>query len=122
MWINAFWRLIYYLFIYLFELVADPQSLLEEKEALEEKLAIRDYENRLAQEDILKLKTELQKKSEAKQDEPSGKMLNSSSIFIQFYGFSCLCVKYLYVVLQMLFKYKNPWSFYSITISHFPNE
>ncbi|CAH1420222.1 unnamed protein product [Lactuca virosa] len=61
--------------------VADPQSLLEEKEALEEKLAIRDYENRLAQEDILKLKTELQKKSEAKQDEPSdAKAKNGSSI------------------------------------------
>ncbi|XP_024983065.1 lisH domain and HEAT repeat-containing protein KIAA1468 homolog isoform X2 [Cynara cardunculus var. scolymus] len=51
--------------------VADPQSLLEEKEALAEKLAIRDYENRLAQEDILKLKTELQKKCEARTDEPS---------------------------------------------------
>ncbi|XP_071710205.1 uncharacterized protein [Rutidosis leptorrhynchoides] len=49
--------------------VADPQSLLEEKEALEEKLAIRDYENRLAQEDILKFKTELQKKSEGRLDE-----------------------------------------------------
>lgn len=61
--------------------VADPQSLLEEKEALEEKLAIRDYENRLAQEDILKLKTELQKKSEAKQDEPTdAKAKNGSSI------------------------------------------
>ncbi|XP_061338315.1 uncharacterized protein LOC133285154 isoform X2 [Gastrolobium bilobum] len=44
--------------------VADPQSLLEEKEAAEEKLAISDYELRLAQEDILKLKNELQKKEE----------------------------------------------------------
>ncbi|KAK7272935.1 hypothetical protein RIF29_13979 [Crotalaria pallida] len=44
--------------------VADPQSLLEEKEAAEEKLAISDYELRLAQEDILKLKSELQKKAE----------------------------------------------------------
>nr|XP_015880041.2 RAB11-binding protein RELCH [Ziziphus jujuba var. spinosa] len=43
--------------------VADPQSLLEEKEAVEEKLAISEYELRLAQEDILKLKTELQKKT-----------------------------------------------------------
>ncbi|KAJ9562345.1 hypothetical protein OSB04_007505, partial [Centaurea solstitialis] len=51
--------------------VADPQSLLEEKEALAEKLAIKDYENRLAQEDILKLKTELQMRCEAKMDEPS---------------------------------------------------
>ncbi|KAL4322987.1 hypothetical protein AHAS_Ahas14G0265400 [Arachis hypogaea] len=45
--------------------VADPQSLLEEKEAAEEKLAISDYELRLAQEDISKLKTELQKKAES---------------------------------------------------------
>lgn len=41
--------------------VADPQSLLEEKEALEEKLALCEYEFRLAQEDIVKLKAELQK-------------------------------------------------------------
>jgi hypothetical protein len=41
--------------------VADPQTLLEEKEALEEKLAISEYELRLAQEDILKLKSDLQK-------------------------------------------------------------
>ncbi|PWA58347.1 HEAT repeat-containing protein [Artemisia annua] len=61
--------------------VADPQSLLEEKEALEEKLAIRDYENRLAQEDILKLKTELQKKSEARLDESSdAKAKNGSDV------------------------------------------
>ncbi|WJX82614.1 hypothetical protein P8452_65349 [Trifolium repens] len=44
--------------------VADPQSLLEEKEAAVEKLAISDYELRLAQEDISKLKSELQKKTE----------------------------------------------------------
>ncbi|XP_039039227.1 RAB11-binding protein RELCH homolog [Hibiscus syriacus] len=43
--------------------VADPQSLLEEKEAIEEKLTLRDYELRLAQEDVTKLKTELQMKS-----------------------------------------------------------
>ncbi|GJU29764.1 armadillo-like helical domain-containing protein [Tanacetum coccineum] len=61
--------------------VADPQSLLEEKEALEEKLAIRDYENRLAQEDILKFKTELQKKSEARLDESSdAKAENGSDV------------------------------------------
>nr|XP_043616992.1 RAB11-binding protein RELCH isoform X2 [Erigeron canadensis] len=61
--------------------VADPQSLLEEKESLEEKLAIRDYENRLAQEDILKFKTELQKKSEAKLDESSdAKAINGSDV------------------------------------------
>ncbi|XP_039054483.1 RAB11-binding protein RELCH-like [Hibiscus syriacus] len=43
--------------------VADPQSLLAEKEAIEEKLALREYELRLAQEDVTKLKTELQRKS-----------------------------------------------------------
>lgn len=44
--------------------MADPQSLLEEKEAAVEKLAISDYELRLALEDISKLKSELQKKTE----------------------------------------------------------
>lgn len=53
--------------------VADPQSLLEEKEAIEEKLAISEYELRLAQEDISKLKIELQKKNEAHSVELSGK-------------------------------------------------
>ncbi|GFY86766.1 HEAT repeat-containing protein [Actinidia rufa] len=43
---------------------ADPQSLLEEKESLEKKLALSEYELRLSQEDILKLKDELQKKTE----------------------------------------------------------
>ncbi|KAL8161817.1 hypothetical protein V2J09_013306 [Rumex salicifolius] len=41
--------------------VADPQTLLEEKEALREKLAISEYELRLVQEDVLRLKAELQK-------------------------------------------------------------
>ncbi|CAI0451010.1 unnamed protein product [Linum tenue] len=44
--------------------VADPQSLLEEKEATQEKLALSEYELRLAQEDISKLKSELQKRVE----------------------------------------------------------
>lgn len=44
--------------------VADPQSLLEEKEALEEKLALCEYEFRLSQEDIVQLKSELQKRSQ----------------------------------------------------------
>ncbi|CAN8300117.1 unnamed protein product [Cochlearia groenlandica] len=48
--------------------VADPQSLLEEKEALSEKLAISEYELRLAQEDITRLKTEGQKKSDCSID------------------------------------------------------
>jgi hypothetical protein len=46
--------------------------LLEEKEAMEEKLAISEYELRLAQEDILKYKAELQKKTEIPPDELNG--------------------------------------------------
>ncbi|CAN0913689.1 RAB11-binding protein RELCH homolog [Linum grandiflorum] len=42
--------------------VADPQSLLEEVEATREKLALSEYELRLAHEDISKLKSDLQKK------------------------------------------------------------
>ncbi|KAL6529931.1 hypothetical protein OROMI_028576 [Orobanche minor] len=52
--------------------VADPQSLFEEKESLEEKLAVCEYELRLAQEDIHNLKAELLKKTETKMDESSG--------------------------------------------------
>ncbi|TYI74500.1 hypothetical protein E1A91_D07G204200v1 [Gossypium mustelinum] len=51
--------------------VLDPQRLLEEKEAIEEKLALSDYELRLAQEDIVKLKTELQRKEDLTQDKSS---------------------------------------------------
>ncbi|KAI8029233.1 hypothetical protein LOK49_LG01G03487 [Camellia lanceoleosa] len=52
--------------------VADPQNLLEEKEALEEKLALCEYELRLAQEDILKVKDDLQRKTELTEDESPG--------------------------------------------------
>ncbi|XP_073108606.1 uncharacterized protein [Elaeis guineensis] len=52
--------------------VADPQSLLEEKVAVEEKLAISEYELRLAQEDLSRLKTELQKQREFHPDEVNG--------------------------------------------------
>ncbi|KAL9158443.1 hypothetical protein ABFS82_08G069300 [Erythranthe guttata] len=52
--------------------VADPQSLFEEKESLEEKLAVREYELRLAQEDILNLKAELLKKTESNVEESTG--------------------------------------------------
>ncbi|KAG5527992.1 hypothetical protein RHGRI_028804 [Rhododendron griersonianum] len=52
--------------------VADPQSLLEEREALAEKLALTEYELRLAQEDTRKLKDELLKKSELTIDEFTG--------------------------------------------------
>ncbi|XP_017643236.1 uncharacterized protein LOC108484095 [Gossypium arboreum] len=48
--------------------VVDPQSLLEEKEAIEEKLALSDYELRLAREDVMKLKTELQRKVDLLRD------------------------------------------------------
>lgn len=51
--------------------MADPQSLFEEKESLEEKLAVREYELRLAQEDILNLKAELLKKTESNFEEPN---------------------------------------------------
>lgn len=52
--------------------MADPQSLFEEKELLEEKVAVREYELRLAQEDISSLKAELLKKTETNLDESRG--------------------------------------------------
>ncbi|KAK6125431.1 hypothetical protein DH2020_040825 [Rehmannia glutinosa] len=58
--------------------VADPQSLFEEKESMEEKLAVREYELRIAQEDILNLKEELLKKTETNLDESSGPNANST--------------------------------------------
>lgn len=67
--------------------VADPQSLLEEKEGLEEKLALSEYELRLAQEDILKLRTELQKKNESPINDLRGELPNlggTLSAFILF--------------------------------------
>ncbi|KAA8530598.1 hypothetical protein F0562_005307 [Nyssa sinensis] len=59
--------------------VADPQSLLEEKETLEEKLALSDYELRLAQEDILKLKTDLEMKNESSLNELNGSNADGSA-------------------------------------------
>lgn len=56
--------------------VADPQSLLEEKEALSEKLAISEYEFRLAQEDITRLKAEGQKKSDCSVEQLKGIFFN----------------------------------------------
>lgn len=56
--------------------VADPQSLFEDKESLEEKLAVREYELRLAQEDILNLKAELLKKTETNLDESRGNVMS----------------------------------------------
>ncbi|XP_051149752.1 uncharacterized protein LOC127264322 [Andrographis paniculata] len=43
----------------------DPQSLLDEKVLVEDKLAVAEYELRLAQEDILKLEAEVQKKTDS---------------------------------------------------------
>ncbi|KAK7295763.1 hypothetical protein RJT34_18675 [Clitoria ternatea] len=60
--------------------VADPQTLLEEKEAAEEKLAISDYELRLAQEDILKLKSELQKKAENRNEVNAAQLIEDVSM------------------------------------------
>ena len=78
--------------------VADPQSLLEEKEAAVEKLAISDYELRLAQEDISKLKTELQKKAENHSE------LNG--IFLDLFIFYILCDIHLTInIIQFLHNY-----------------
>ncbi|CAL9074116.1 unnamed protein product [Musa acuminata var. zebrina] len=52
--------------------VAEPQSLLEEKVAVEEKLAITEYELRLAREDLSRLKEELQKQKQSCPDELNG--------------------------------------------------
>lgn len=56
--------------------VADPQNLLEEKEALEEKLALSEYELRLTQEDLSKLRTELRKKNESPISDSRGELPN----------------------------------------------
>ncbi|KAK9038943.1 hypothetical protein V6N11_023784 [Hibiscus sabdariffa] len=58
--------------------VLDPQSLLEEKEAIEEKLALSDYELRLAHEDIAKLKIELQRKEDLTLDKLSESSVSST--------------------------------------------
>lgn len=60
--------------------VADPQSLFEEKEAATEKLAISDYELRLAQEDISKLKSELQKKTENSNEQSATQLSGDVSL------------------------------------------
>lgn len=58
--------------------VLDPQSLLKEKEALDEKVAITEYELRLAQEDIMKLKTEMEKRAVASACEDLDGQLSAS--------------------------------------------
>lgn len=52
--------------------MADPQTLLEEKVSTEEKLALTQYELRLAQEDLSRLKSELQKQKELSPEELNG--------------------------------------------------
>lgn len=58
--------------------VLDLQSLLKEKEATDEKVAITEYELRLAQEDIMKLKTELEKRAVASACEDLDGQLSAS--------------------------------------------
>lgn len=86
--------------------MADPQSLLVEKEAAEEKLAISDYELRLAQEDISKLKTELQKKTE-NLNELSGIFFSGHFDLCSTFYISCHTVfTELSIVILMTFTYE----------------
>ncbi|KAL8502330.1 hypothetical protein ACS0TY_021461 [Phlomoides rotata] len=59
----------------------DPQSLFEEKESLEEKVVVREYELHLALEDIFNLKAELLKKTETNLDESKG--INPSTYYLE---------------------------------------
>lgn len=70
-----FWRTWLVIVVTKCNAVADPQSLLAEKEALSEKVAISEYELRLAQEDIARLKAEGQKKSDCSIDKLKGTLL-----------------------------------------------
>ncbi|KAM3349173.1 hypothetical protein ACQJBY_022349 [Aegilops geniculata] len=58
---------------------ADPQSLLEEKIAAEEKLALTEYDLRLAKEDLTCLKLELQKQQESSPDNTIGPLSDASA-------------------------------------------
>nr|CAB3502343.1 unnamed protein product [Digitaria exilis] len=57
----------------------DPQSLLEEKIAAQEKLALAEYDLRLAKEDLSQLKLELQKKKESSPEDSNGLLLGAST-------------------------------------------
>jgi len=58
---------------YMFTLTgADPQSLLEEKVAAQEKLALAEYDLRLAKEDLSLLKLELRKQIESSSEDSNG--------------------------------------------------
>ncbi|KAJ1257433.1 hypothetical protein BS78_K042000 [Paspalum vaginatum] len=58
---------------------ADPQSLLEEKIAAQEKMALAEYDLRLAKEDLSQLKLELQKQKESSAEDLNGILLGVSS-------------------------------------------
>ncbi|XP_062211606.1 uncharacterized protein LOC133912731 [Phragmites australis] len=58
---------------------ADPQSLLEEKIAAQEKLALTEYDLRLAKEDLSQLKLELQKQKESPPEDSIGRLSDAST-------------------------------------------
>ncbi|KAM0871343.1 hypothetical protein ACQ4PT_039467 [Festuca glaucescens] len=58
---------------------ADPQSLLEEKIAAEEKLALAEYDLRLAKEDLSCLKLELQMQQQSSPDDTNGPLPDAST-------------------------------------------
>ncbi|XP_071679532.1 uncharacterized protein [Lolium perenne] len=58
---------------------ADPQNLLEEKIAAEEKLALAEYDLRLAKEDLSCLKLELQKQQQSSPDDTNGPLPDAST-------------------------------------------
>ncbi|RLN25257.1 hypothetical protein C2845_PM07G10940 [Panicum miliaceum] len=58
---------------------ADPQSLLEEKVAAQEKLALAEYDLRLAKEDLSQLKLELRKQNESSPEDSNGLLLGAST-------------------------------------------
>lgn len=60
--------------------VADPQTLLEEKISTESKLALAEYDLRLAQEDAARLTLELQKQKESSPQGTNGLF----SLFLSF--------------------------------------
>ncbi|KAG2597965.1 hypothetical protein PVAP13_5KG309600 [Panicum virgatum] len=58
---------------------ADPQSLLEEKVAAQEKLALAEYDMRLAKEDLSLLKLELRKQNESSSEYSNGLLFGAST-------------------------------------------
>jgi hypothetical protein len=62
--------------------VADPQTLLEEKVSTEAKLALAEYDLRLAQEDVARLTLELQKQKESSPQDANGLFFSASCFII----------------------------------------